>query len=193
VLEPVSLPLADPDRVRKYVDAHLTKQATHEDLPRALGPGQENANVKVYKKAVLTSVLVLAEDLRWVSGADYFHTDSDATVGLVGRDQPGGHGIESYPRPPEPLQLSALGSALGTARRGHGKARLSDVSCRTSNRAVRADDWLGRSLTWMISAPAQPAPRGRGYSAAILTPRRPWRHCEGSRALSPHHVPLSSP
>jgi S1-C subfamily serine protease len=64
VVESVSLAIADPDRVQKYVDAHQAAQPALEGLPNTLGqgPAQETTNVEVYKKAAPATVLVLADE-----------------------------------------------------------------------------------------------------------------------------------
>ena len=60
VVESVSLALADPGRVHRYVDAHQTAQPALGELPKTLGqaPAQEATNVEVYKKAARATVLV---------------------------------------------------------------------------------------------------------------------------------------
>jgi len=64
MVESVSLALADPGRVQRYVDAQQTAQPALRELPKTLGqaPAQEATNVEVYKKAAPATVLVLADE-----------------------------------------------------------------------------------------------------------------------------------
>ncbi len=70
------------------------------------------------RKAQIDTI-IKPEDPTWGSRVYYFDTDCDGQVDLIGRDQPGSQGIETYQHPREPLQLSVLGSELATALKQH--------------------------------------------------------------------------